>query len=85
RTVPAGRGTSVTVALRATDRGGHESTVDQQILPVLRGTAGRGTAVRPVAVLGSLGQAAEVGTGARPPLRLTLAAAGRGGGAVSGR
>ncbi|MCK9896812.1 glycosyltransferase family 39 protein [Frankia sp. AgB32] len=80
RTVPTGRGTSVSVVLRATDRAGHESTVDQQILPVRRDTArapARHGTAPPVTVLGSVGQTAEVGTGARPPLRITLATAAR--------
>ncbi|WP_232292062.1 glycosyltransferase family 39 protein [Frankia sp. QA3] len=75
--VRAGRGTSVTVTLYATDRGGRERTVDQQILPV-RLAAARAQPERgepAVTVLGSVGEIDEVGTGARPPLRVTLAAA----------
>nr|WP_261565445.1 glycosyltransferase family 39 protein [Frankia gtarii] len=75
-----GRGTSVTVTLYATDRAGRERGVDQQILPVR--LAGARAAPDPggepaVTVLGSVGQVDEVGTGARPPLRITLAGAAR--------
>jgi hypothetical protein len=77
RTVPAGRGTSLSVVLRVTDQDGHEHTVDQQVLPVRRPDdeeRARWPAQPAVTVLGSVGQIAEVGTGARPPLRVTLAA-----------
>ncbi len=75
-----GRGTSVTVTLYATDRQGRERGVDQQILPVR--LAGARAAPDPggepaVTVLGSVGQVDEIGTGARPPLRITLAGAPR--------
>ncbi|KJE25422.1 PMT family glycosyltransferase, 4-amino-4-deoxy-L-arabinose transferase [Frankia torreyi] len=76
--VRGGRGTSVAVTLYATDRRGHEHAVDQQILPV-RLAAGRAAPDRggpAVTVLGSVGQVDEVGTGARPPLRVSLADAG---------
>ncbi|CAO5170282.1 DUF7846 domain-containing protein [Frankia sp. AiPs1] len=64
-TVRAGRGASVTVALVATDPRGRDRTVDRQILPVRVASSG-------VTVLGSVGRVGEVGTGAPPPLSLTL-------------
>lgn len=84
--VRGGRGTSITVALLATDTHGRDRTVDRQILPVRLATpAAPGTPSAPgavtragsaaVTVLGSLGRVDEVGAGARPPLSLTLASA----------
>lgn len=69
-TVRGGRGTSVTVALLATDPYGRERTVDRQILPVRLALSGAPA----VTVLGSLGPVDEIGTGTRPPLGLTLTA-----------